>query len=149
MTKQTETKSESLRERRFWHAIQIDHAIYEDEERAANSRLTESQANKLAAAINSALRSTGNHSDGREVTGRNYDAVAQPVPTGETRGIIQIVDDSRWTVTVGKVDGCCLLPIYHFTSDVEVAHFARMILMLIEDETEMLQTIDEWMERWL
>jgi len=128
---------------KIWKAIEIEFTNYEEQSRARESYMDEAYAMKLAASINDAFRKTDDERS------RNMDATAHPVPTGETKGIIQIVEENRWYVVVGRIDGCFLIPIYHFTSDVEVASFAKIVMMLIEDPDEMEREIERWNEKWL
>jgi len=104
-----------------------------DHDRERDSRMTEQDANKLAAAINAALRETGNlhnaykHIDGID-DGMGLEAVAHPVSTGQTQGVIQIVDDSRWFVMVVKPDGRYLADkVWTLISDMEVVALGRQI----------------------
>jgi len=126
---------------------------YEDESRISDTHMTEQDANRLAAAVNDAIRSTGQVEiplDRAELPNRHgMTAIAHPRPTGETRGIIQIVDDSAWYVLVGNLEGCILTPKWYLKSDVEVIEVAHALMMLIEDSDDCVETIGCWDQAWI
>lgn len=127
---------------------------YEDESRATGAHMTEQDANKLAAAINDALKMSGQavpELDREEFPSQAHGltAVASLRPTGETRGIIQIVDGTAWYVMVGNLEGCVLYPKWYLKTDVEVVEVAHALMMVIEDADECVELITAWDEAWI
>lgn len=136
MTKQTQTGN--------WNEIAKSIERYTDETVLGGAKLTEAEAYKMAAAINDALRQSGNYTDGFEDNGANMKAMAVPTPTGERRGLIEIVGDD-WHVVIGSVDGPILMPEYFIGSAMHVTYVAHSILLAVDDA----DAVNNWYTEWI